>query len=68
MAELLYSSEENFSIKRSSKFLVFFGILFSLVKHKRSKFLMGTLFAMGGLMKIEAKSYLKTISERRENY
>jgi hypothetical protein len=29
---------------------------------------MGSLFALGGLMKIEAKSYLRSISERRDDF
>jgi hypothetical protein len=29
-------------------------------KNERNKFLMGSLFALGGLLKIEAKSYLMT--------
>ena len=35
-------------------------------KNERHKFLMGSLFALGGLLKIEAKSYLMTVNEKED--
>jgi len=64
----MYSQDSNFSTRRVAKLIVYFGKLLKAVDNKRCKYLMGSLFALGGLMKIEAKSYLKSISERRDNF
>ena len=36
-------------------------------KNEKNKFLMGSLFALGGLLKIEAKSYLMTVNEKADD-
>ena len=70
-ASLLYS--DNFkSTRRVAKIMMLFATLFNLVdgskskkvKNDRHRFLMGSLYALGGLLKIEAKSYLMTLNER----
>ena len=72
-AQLLYS--DNFkSTRRIAKVMMVFATLFSLVekseskkeKNDRHRFLMGSLYALGGLLKVEAKSYLMTLNERYE--
>ena len=72
-AQLLYS--DNFkSTRRIAKVMMVFAQLFSLVENSESKkekndrhrFLMGSLYALGGLLKVEAKSYLMTLNERYE--
>ena len=44
--------------------LIYLGKLFQTVGSDRCKYLQGTLFALGGLLKLEAKSYLYTITEQ----
>jgi hypothetical protein len=53
------------SSEKVGKLLVYFGRLFQVVRTQRAKFLQGSLFAIGGLLKIEAKSYLRTLQELR---
>ena len=36
-------------------------------KNEKNKFLMGSLFALGGLLKVEAKSYLMTVNEKADD-
>lgn len=45
--------------------MVYFAKLFQVVTEQRPKYLQGSLFALGGLLKIEAKSYLRTLQELR---
>lgn len=37
-------------------------------KDERHKFLMGSLYALGGLLKVEAKSYLQTIDKYDQSF
>lgn len=60
-AELLYTADKMVSTEKVAKLLIYFAKLFSIVPEKRSKYMQGSLFAIGGLLKIEAKSYLQTI-------
>jgi hypothetical protein len=46
------------STEKVAKLILYFAKLFELVSDKRSKYMQGSLFAIGGLLKIEAKSYL----------
>ncbi|CDW80555.1 UNKNOWN [Stylonychia lemnae] len=64
-AEILYSTDKIISTQKVAKLLVYFGRLFQIVGNNRCKYLMGSLFAIGGLLKLEAKSYLHTINLRR---
>lgn len=73
IAELLYSQENFESTKRIAKILIFFAQMYASVeqaekfKNEKNKFLMGSLFALGGLLKIEAKSYLMTVNEKDDD-
>lgn len=73
IAELLYSQENFESTKRIAKILIFFTQMYASVektekfKNEKNKFLMGSLFALGGLLKIEAKSYIMTVNEKDDN-
>lgn len=70
IAELLYSQENFETTKRIAKILLFFTQMYTSVdkeekfKNEKNKFLMGSLYALGGLLKVEAKSYLMTVSEK----
>ena len=72
IAELLYSQENFESSKRIAKILIFFTQMYASVdktekfKNEKHKFLMGSLFALGGLLKLEAKSYLMTMNEKED--
>ena len=67
-AELIYTPADGFkSTKRIAKIMMLFAQMYNSIdrnelnkKNERNKFLMGSLFALGGLLKIEAKSYLMT--------
>ena len=67
-AELMYSQDVK-STKRIGKVMALYSKLFRAVDaqkkdtHEKNKFLMGSLYALGGLLKIEAKSYLMTNNE-----
>jgi len=69
-AELLYSQDNFESTKRIAKIMIIFAQMYTSIdkvekmKNDHSKFLMGSLFALGGLLKIEAKSYLMTMNEK----
>ena len=66
VAELLFSQDKLVSTQKVAKLLVFFGKLFEVVTSQRSKYLQGSLFGLGGLLKLEAKSYLSTMNKRNE--
>ena len=67
VAELLYSSDKMISTEKVVKLLVIFGKLFQVAPpDQRSKYLQGSLFALGGLLKLEAKSYLLTMENMRK--
>lgn len=61
MAEILYGSEKMISTRRLARILVYCGLLISGVKQEeKSKYIAGTLFCLGGLLKFEARNYLET--------
>lgn len=66
-AELLYTVDKVISSQKVAKLIVYFGKLFDVVKVQRPKYLQGSLFALGGLLKIEAKSYLRMMQEMRSD-
>jgi hypothetical protein len=68
VAELMYSTDKITSTQKVAKLLVYFGKLFEVVTEQRPIYLMGSLFAIGGLLKLEAKSYLTTLKERRTEF
>lgn len=47
--------------------MLYFAKLFEVVNKQRPKYLQGSLFAIGGLLKLEAKSYLRTLQELRSD-
>jgi hypothetical protein len=55
------------STEKVAKLLLVFGKLFQVAPQShRSKYLSGSLFALGGLLKLEAKSYLITLQNLRK--
>lgn len=74
-ADLIYSPTSLKRTKRIAKVMIYFSRLYSLVDEKnivqgtnngKHKFLMDSLYALGGLLKVEAKSFLKTIEEGKD--
>mmetsp|Transcript_6748 Transcript_6748/g.11318 ORF Transcript_6748/g.11318 Transcript_6748/m.11318 type:complete len:112 (+) Transcript_6748:584-919(+) len=67
-AELLYTSDNIRSTRRVAKVISTFSKLFSTIDAGKTfdqhKFLQGSLFALGGLLKIEAKSFLHTMESQ----
>jgi hypothetical protein len=65
VAELMHG-EGNKSTKKIAKTMMYFAKMYSSIEKSstdHSKFLMGSLYALGGLLKVEAKSYLMTCNE-----
>jgi hypothetical protein len=65
VAELMHSAG-NISTKKIAKTMMYFAKMFSCIdkeSNDHSKFLMGSLYALGGMLKVEAKSYLMTCNE-----
>jgi hypothetical protein len=65
VAELMHSAS-NKSTKKIAKTMMYFAKMYSSIDKEstdHNKFLMGSLYALGGLLKVEAKSYLMTCSE-----
>ena len=61
IAEILFGEEKMISTKRLGRIMVYMASLFEIVDGpKQAKFMMGGLFALGGLLKIEARNYLET--------
>jgi len=63
LAELLYSPDGFKSTKRCAKLMSLFTTMYKQVNVKdneRRNYMMGTLFVIAGLLKIEAKSFLNT--------
>lgn len=58
-AELLYTQDKMVSTQKVAKLLLFFCKLFDTVPPtQRPMYMQGSLFAIGALLKLEAKSYL----------
>ena len=65
VAELMHSAG-NKSTKKIAKTMMYFAKMFACIEKEsndHSKFLMGSLYALGGMLKVEAKSYLMTCNE-----
>ena len=63
VAELLFTDDapKTISTRRLAKIMVFSALLLRQVPaEKRAPYMMGSLFAMGGLLKIEARNFLET--------
>jgi len=70
LAELIHSDGFK-STKRIGKIMHLFSFLIKCLDPSCTdnyKFLMGSLFSLGGLLKIEAKSYLHTLKQADANY
>ena len=73
ITELLNSQKKFESIKRITKVLIFFTDLYISVnkvekyKNEKHQFLKGSLFGLGNLIKIEGKSYLRTIDTKSDD-
>mmetsp|Transcript_11084 Transcript_11084/g.16862 ORF Transcript_11084/g.16862 Transcript_11084/m.16862 type:complete len:171 (+) Transcript_11084:555-1067(+) len=77
-AELMYSQDNFQSTKRIAKVMAMFSRMYRSIgknvdpadsfllkqQYERNKFLRGSLFAIGGLLKIEAKSYVVTLEDK----
>lgn len=63
MAELLFTDDapKTISTRRLARIMLYIGLLLRQVKpEKKAQFTMGSLFALGGLLKVEARNYLET--------
>lgn len=70
-ADLIYNPSSLRRTKRIAKVMIYFSRLYDLVEDtnmEKHKFLKDTLYALGGLLKVEAKSFLKTIEEGKDQY
>ena len=69
MAPLLYSAGGEKNSKRVGKIMMLFATMCATMQEQgemnndKHRFLMGSLYALGGLLKIESKSYLMTLNE-----
>mmetsp|Transcript_92652 Transcript_92652/g.127699 ORF Transcript_92652/g.127699 Transcript_92652/m.127699 type:complete len:231 (+) Transcript_92652:167-859(+) len=69
ITEVLYSQGSTKTTYRMAKVIAYFGKLFARMELKeRSKYLMGSLFAIGGLLKVEARSYLETKNKYEKDF
>ena len=61
LGEILFTEEKMISTRRLGRIMVYMGLLFDLVRGpKQAQYMMGSLFGLGGLLKIEARNYLET--------
>ena len=61
LAEIIYGEEKMISTRRLGRVMLYMSLLFDIVSGpKQAQYMMGSLFAMGGLLKIEARNYLET--------
>jgi hypothetical protein len=63
----LFSSEQWVATKKLAKMMVIFGKIYSIEGNTRSVYMQGTTFTLGGIMRLEAKSYLKTKFKYKQN-
>ena len=69
LAEILYGEEKMISTKRLGRVMVYMSLIFDIVNGpKQAQYMMGSLFAMGGLLKIEARNYLETKCKYNPNF
>jgi hypothetical protein len=62
LSELIYTGEKQVSTQRVARIIHFLKLLFQATKHlpTYSKFYPGMLYAVGGLLKVEARNYIDT--------
>lgn len=64
IAEFIHSATKMISTRRLARILVYMGLLYSKVEFlQQAPFLMGSIFTLGGLLKIEVRNYLQTKSQ-----
>lgn len=63
IAEFIHGATKMISTRRLARILVYMGLLYSKVESlQQAPFLMGSIFTLGGLLKIEVRNYLQTKS------
>ena len=61
LAEFIHGSTRMISTRRLARILLYLGLLFDKVEPlQQAPFLMGSIFTLGGLLKIEVRNYLQT--------
>ena len=66
---VIYMSEGMISTRRLARILVLLGTLLAKVGTlQQAPFLMGSLYQLGGLLKIEVRNYLQTKSKYVDNF
>lgn len=62
LGEIIYDNEKQVSTKRVARIITYIADLFVSTKSLQngSKFMPGMLYAIGGLLKVEARNYLET--------
>ena len=69
VAEILFGEEKITSTKRLGKIMIYLALLFEIVEGPtQAQYMMGSLFALGGLLKIEARNYLETKRKYEPNF
>ena len=69
ICELMYSQDKVVSTRQIARMMFYMAALVQLVEiEKQSGYFMGALFAMGGILKIEARSYLETKKKYDEKF
>ena len=64
LAEFIHGSGKMISTRRLARILFYLGNLYSQIETlQQAPFLMGSIFALGGLLKIEVRNYLQTKSK-----
>jgi len=62
IAELLFNLPKGTPTIKYTKVIILYGKLFQSVElDMRSKYIQGSLFAIGGILKVETKSFLRTL-------
>ena len=61
ICEIIFTQEKIISTRKIARLMFYLGALVQLVDiRKQSGYFMGALFAVGGILKIEARNYLET--------
>ena len=64
IAEFIHSGRKVVSTRRLGRILFYSGLLYSKIEVlQQAPFLMGSIFTLGGLLKIEVRNYLQTKSK-----
>ena len=64
LAEFIHSSPKMISTRRLARIVYYLAQMYSrMEKLQQAPFLMGSIFTLGGLMKMEVRNYLQTKSK-----